>query len=210
MTNAAKLVASPRGRPPRAQAGQRRQQRRDEIMQHAAEIFAAAGIRAVTMDQLAERLGIAKVILYRFFSSREELIGSILEHTTAQLEALNTGPWKGLDHSIDRTLEVARGNSAGCRLVLKHCASDASYRSYYDRIHSGVIAAVEHRLGDEYPALREDPMRLALSAHAVAGFMVDVTLHWLESGEPRRDGEFRDWLRHSLAALYLHWLDRRP
>lgn len=199
-----------RGRPPRAEADARRAERQADLLARSAAIFASSGIRAVTMDQLAERLGLAKVIVYRFFPSRDELVVSILRESSDRLYALTQEPFQGLDHNLDRMLLVTRANAAGCRLVLRHCASDAEYRPFYDKVHDGIRDQVERLLAQRSKTLAADTMRLQLSSHAIAGFMIDATLHWLERDEPGRDREFRDWIRQSLRALYGTWLQASP
>jgi hypothetical protein len=53
-----------------------------------------------------------------------------------------------------------------------------------------------------------------LAAQAVAGFIIDAVLWWIEQGDPARDAEFYEWAWQSLATLYRHWehapLPRKP
>src|SRR5437660_9961390 len=52
---------------------------RERILNTAEELFYQEGIRAIGIDTVIERSGVAKMSLYRNFSSKEELIAAFLE-----------------------------------------------------------------------------------------------------------------------------------
>jgi AcrR family transcriptional regulator len=52
---------------------------RQRIIEEAAVMFRTYGIRAVTMDMLAARLGISKRTIYEVFSDKEELLNGVLK-----------------------------------------------------------------------------------------------------------------------------------
>lgn len=77
------------------------QARRDAIMEAAAELFEEVGYENSSMSELVKRLGGSKATVYRYFSSKEELLVAVVktyatEHwakATAELEAsLEGGP----------------------------------------------------------------------------------------------------------------------
>jgi AcrR family transcriptional regulator len=62
---------------------------RERILDTAYELFAQRGIRDVGVDELIERAGVAKATLYRYFSSKEDLVDAFLQ----QREELWTLGW---------------------------------------------------------------------------------------------------------------------
>src|SRR5262245_34834703 len=52
---------------------------REGIMGAAYELFSRNGIRAVGIDAVIERAGVARMTLYRHFNSKEELVLAFLE-----------------------------------------------------------------------------------------------------------------------------------
>ena len=48
------------------------------VLDAAYELFSAQGIRATTMSQLAERAGISRVWLYRYFDNRDAVVRALL------------------------------------------------------------------------------------------------------------------------------------
>jgi AcrR family transcriptional regulator len=52
---------------------------RDRLLDTAADLFYREGIRAIGVDLVVERSGVAKTSLYRHFRSKDELITAVLE-----------------------------------------------------------------------------------------------------------------------------------
>jgi len=55
---------------------------RHRIVEEAAIMFRTYGIRAVTMDMLANQMGISKRTIYEVFKDKEELLGGVLKWMT--------------------------------------------------------------------------------------------------------------------------------
>ena len=55
----------------------------DEIVRAAAAGFGEVGYRTATLDAIAERAGISKVTLYRYVSSKEDLLSLVVERIIA-------------------------------------------------------------------------------------------------------------------------------
>src|SRR5215208_2557308 len=62
---------------------------RDRILDSAYELFSRRGLRAVGIDEVIERAGVAKATLYRHFPSKDELALAFLDRR----EALWTKGW---------------------------------------------------------------------------------------------------------------------
>jgi AcrR family transcriptional regulator len=63
---------------------------RQKILEKAAEMFRYYGIRAVTMDMLASRMGISKRTIYEVFRDKEELLTGVLKWMQEKQNALLT------------------------------------------------------------------------------------------------------------------------
>lgn len=55
----------------------------DRILSKASELIYRLGLRAFTMDDIAKELGISKKTLYKYFSSKNQLIGEIVSCVVA-------------------------------------------------------------------------------------------------------------------------------
>lgn len=61
--------------------------RKDEIMKASAILFSRKSYHDVTMDEIAEEVGVAKGTLYLYFESKENLYLEIMEHTFEAIES---------------------------------------------------------------------------------------------------------------------------
>jgi AcrR family transcriptional regulator len=61
------------------QAASRESPVRERILETSYELFSQRGIRAVGVDELIERAGVAKASLYRHFPSKDDLVVAFLE-----------------------------------------------------------------------------------------------------------------------------------
>lgn len=52
---------------------------RERVLETAYELFSRRGIRAVGIDELIDRAGVAKATLYRHFPSKDDLVAAFLE-----------------------------------------------------------------------------------------------------------------------------------
>ncbi len=66
----------------------RRFRRRDEILRAATNLFFEKGYHEVTMEEIAEEMGVSKGTIYNYFSSKENLYLEILKESFEAIEAL--------------------------------------------------------------------------------------------------------------------------
>src|SRR5207302_5302944 len=74
--------------------------RRDALLDAAAELVAAGDVEAVSMEAVAERAGVSRPLVYKHFGNRSELLAAVYQRESALLHAELTA-----DVSAARTLE---------------------------------------------------------------------------------------------------------
>jgi AcrR family transcriptional regulator len=65
-----------------------RESRRQQIMDAALKLFASDGYGHCSISQLAASAGISKGLMYNYFTSKEDLLGEIIEHGLQEIMAL--------------------------------------------------------------------------------------------------------------------------
>ena len=73
----------------RARRGVRlpRKARREQLLASAQEVFVARGYHAAAMDEIAEKAGVSKPVLYQHFPSKLDLYLALLEQSSEELVA---------------------------------------------------------------------------------------------------------------------------
>lgn len=206
VADSARVTHLRRGRPPRGEAAARRQERARELARAAAFVLARQGVRATTMDSLAEALGVPKAVLYRYYPSKDELLHAILRRISDLWQDLQAQPWKGLSRNLQDVIALTRANPDEFLILARHCAVDPELRVYYDALHASIVTRTANLLARSSPSLARDDLMRGLCSQAVAGFLIDAVLWWIEYGARERDAAFVSWARQSLDSLYRRWM----
>ena len=90
-------LTPPRVRMPRAQ-------REEQILRVAEEVFAERGFQATTMEDIAERVGVTKPLIYEYFGSKEGLLSACITRARTQLRVASEAAWQAV--GADAPLEV--------------------------------------------------------------------------------------------------------
>jgi AcrR family transcriptional regulator len=141
--------AATAGPAPTSAAGARlpRDERRKQLLAAAQEVFVAAGYHAAGMDDIAERAGVSKPVLYQHFPSKLELYLALLD---TQAEALRA--------SVGRALAETDDNQQRVHAVL---SAYFDFIDGEDRGDDGAFRLIfETDLGND-PAVRERVARVA-------------------------------------------------
>ncbi len=119
-----------------------RRERRAQLLAAALEVFVAQGYHAAAMDDIAERAGVSKPVLYQHFPGKLELYLAILD---AACDAIIDNCRKALDSTHDNKLRVAAtidafyayvGHDTGAfRLVFESdLTNQPAVRGHIDRV----------------------------------------------------------------------------
>lgn len=90
---------------------------RERILQTAATLFYQEGVRAVGVDLVVERSGVAKTSLYRHFTTKDDLIVAFMEQEDAEY-------WAGWDSvTAQHTDDAGAEMQAHLRYIAEHIAA---------------------------------------------------------------------------------------
>lgn len=174
--------------------GVKGRQRQQQILEAAADLFAAHGYEKTTTQDIAQAVGVLKGSLYYYFNSKEELLFQII---SANHEALHRFVVADVDYTAVEGLEkIHLFTTRHIRFVLTHRAVSALYSQEIDVVraveswwHAIAEARREHEQflvelirqsqsrGDASPLL--DP---TLSGRAILS-MANSTLRWFREGD---------------------------
>jgi AcrR family transcriptional regulator len=111
--------------------------RRRQLLDAALEVFVARGYHAAAMDEIAERAGVSKPVLYQHFPGKQELYLALLDESVERL--------------IDGLRTALRSNADNRERV------NATFTAYFGYIaeHSGTFRLVFESDFTSEPAVRE-------------------------------------------------------
>lgn len=179
--------------------------RRAMLLGQAADALDAHGLRSVTIDAIAKHAGVAKVVLYRYFKSKDGLIDAVLAEMVEALLGVDAMPVENWSERLPHTLALARQKRAALRVLLRQAPHDPRFGRHVDHLHAVLaertICRIRAVLGEPV-AMAGDP---AMLAQIVSSFLLDAYLTWVDAGDPARDREFLDWLVASIRGMTLRW-----
>lgn len=178
--------------------------RRAAILTAAASAFATRGFADTSMDDVAAVAGITRLIVYRHFGTKEDLYTAVLQGVRDRLaeESARGRDARGESSAVRALLAVARDDTAGVTLLLRHAAREPQFERYAVEFREQVIAYAEQLMLDAHAPAR---VRTRWAAETLVSFVFEALLHWLEDGDPARDVEFLESVDASLPALVAAW-----
>jgi AcrR family transcriptional regulator len=185
---------------------------REKLFGAAIELIAESGLAATTVDQIAERAGVAKGTVYYNFGSKAALFAALLEYGVDRLAAAlrdaasGRPPLEALEAAVAAELAFIGEHESFARLLIAETwRSGGDWQRTARLIRERAIGVVADVLRDAVAAgdLRSD-LDTGTAASAVFGMVLTVALDWraLQPARPVADvhATLMDLLRGRLTA----------
>ena len=184
MTTPATRAAADGERVPRGSRLPRRA-RRAQLLESALEVFVAQGYHAAAMDDIAERAGVSKPVLYQHFPGKLELYLALLDRA---VDTVIDGTRAALESTEDNKQRVAATMSAffsyvaseqgEFRLVFESdLTNEPAVRQRIDRVTTECAGLIAHVIHDD-TGLPDEQSRLL--AVALVGMGEVSARFWLQ------------------------------
>lgn len=166
-----------------------REQRRDEVLAAAHEVFVAQGFHAAAMDEIAVRAGVSKPILYQHFPGKLDLYLALLERSSELLLAavqdalLSTTDNKSrVTATIQAYFDFVDNEHGGFRLLFENdLGNESAVRERLDRVNGQCAALIAEVIAED-TGLSDDESLLI--AAGLTGLAQTSARHWLREGRP--------------------------
>ena len=116
--------------------------RKEEIIKVAAKLFSKKSFHDVTMDDIADKVGVAKGTLYLYFSSKEKLYLEILEETFGSIESL-------LEKEVEKSDTASNKLKKVLKIVFNFYREHMDVLKIYSRDETHLIRE-HHELTEEW------------------------------------------------------------
>jgi AcrR family transcriptional regulator len=176
--------------------------RRLQLLQAAQDVFVAQGFHAAAMDDIADRAGVSKPVLYQHFPGKRELYLALLEEHVGQLADKVNEALAATDDNHERVqgavtayFEFIDAEGEAFRLVFESdLRNDADVRAIVDRGTEMCVEAIAEVIAADTGADKE---RALLLAAGLTGLSETSARWWL----PRKGTVSRDEAISLLTAL---------
>jgi AcrR family transcriptional regulator len=164
-----------------------RSARRKQLLAAAQQVFVAQGYHAAAMDDIAERAGVSKPVLYQHFPGKLELYLALLDtHCDALVEQVRAAMTATTDNK-ERVAGAIRAyfafvdhESEAFRLIFESdLRNDQSVRARVDQVERFCIAAITETIMADTGVSRA---RAELLAAGLVGAAVTSAQFWLAGG----------------------------
>ena len=164
-----------------------RSARRNQLLGAAQEVFVAQGYHAAAMDDIAERAGVSKPVLYQHFPGKLELYLALLDrHCDALVDAIRTA----LEATTDNKLRVlatteayfayVAAESGAFRLVFESdLTNESAVRERVEKVTRETATLVSKVIAEDTDLPEEEAMLLAVG---VCGLCQITARFWLAQG----------------------------
>ncbi|SNS02604.1 transcriptional regulator, TetR family [Geodermatophilus pulveris] len=188
-----------------------RDARRAQLLQAAQEVFVAQGFHAAAMDEIADRAGVSKPVLYQHFPGKRELYLALLEEQVTLLTDRVREAMEGTDDNRTRVngavgayFDFINAEGAAFRLVFESdLRNDDAVRELADRGHRACVEAIGEVIAADTGL---DGERALLLASGMTGLSEASARWWL----PRKGTVSRDEAVSLLTSLAWRGISRFP
>ncbi len=134
-----------------------RRERRAQLLSSALEIFVAQGYHAAAMDDIAERAGVSKPVLYQHFPGKLELYLALLDTSCDQIIencrvalAMTQDNKLRVGATMDAFFEYVANDSGAFRLVFESdLTNEPAVREHVERVTTECAALIAHVIADD-------------------------------------------------------------
>ncbi|WIM68490.1 TetR/AcrR family transcriptional regulator [Corynebacterium breve] len=165
--------------------------RREQLISVGREVFAERGVDGSSVEEIAQRAGVSKPVVYEHFGGKEGLYAVIVDREMLALErvitdALKDGPWRARIEQATMALLTYVEEETDAFLILVRDQVPGEERSYSTLLNTAV-SQVTHILGKAFEHRGLNPELAELYGQALVGMVSNTAQWWLDERKPEKE-----------------------
>lgn len=167
-------------------------QRRHQLIEVARGLFSERGFDSTSVEEIAQRAGVSKPVVYEHFGGKEGLYAVVVDREMETLLAMITSSLTQ-NRSRFRIQQVAlalltymEDRTEGFRILVRGTPT-AGETGKYSSLLTDAISQVEHLLASDFQRRDRDPALAPLYAQALVGMVTVTAQWWLDVREPSKE-----------------------
>ncbi len=168
------------------------QQRRTQLLDVSRTLFSERGFDATSIEEIANRAGVSKPIVYEHFGGKEGLYAVVVDREMQQLIDQITDSLVGdhprvlLEQAALAFLTYIENQPDGFRVLVRE-SPVASTTGTFASVIGDIASQVEHILAEQFKARGYNTRLAPLYSHALVGMVALVGQWWLDARKPARE-----------------------
>ncbi|HYK27912.1 MAG TPA: TetR/AcrR family transcriptional regulator [Streptosporangiaceae bacterium] len=162
--------------------------RRLQLLGAARDVFVAQGYHAAAMDEIAERAGVSKPVLYQHFPGKLDLYLALLDESATGLVKIVTNALSSTDDNRERVsaaieafYDYVAGEGEAFRLVFESdLSNEPAVRGRLDRAMSECADMVSQFIREDAGVGSDEAQLLGM---ALVGMAQVTARYWLSTGQ---------------------------
>ena len=167
-------------------------ERREQLVGVARSLFAERGYEATSIEEIAERAGVSKPVVYQHFGGKEGLYAVVVDREVQRLTAAIARSFDAerprliAIEAAENFLTYIEEHAEGFRVLVRDAPIGMTQGSFATVI-ADVAARSEALLRDEFSARGYDERAAPMYARMLVGAIALVGEWWLEEQQPDRE-----------------------
>jgi AcrR family transcriptional regulator len=167
-------------------------ERREQLLDIGRTLFAARGFDGTSVEEIADKAGVSKPVVYEHFGGKEGLYAVVVDREVRRLldriteSLVGNHPRELLEQAAGALLDYVEKDTDGFRILVRDSPVASSGGTFASMI-SDIATQVEHVLAGEFKARNYDPKLAGLYSQALVGMVALTGQWWLDARKPKRD-----------------------
>jgi AcrR family transcriptional regulator len=168
-------------------------ERRHQLINIARALFAERGYEGTSIEEVAQRAGVSKPVVYEHFGGKEGLYAVVVDR---EMSALLDGITSSLTNNrfrprVERVvlalLTYVEERTDGFRLMIRDAPASIASSGTYSSLLNDAVSQVASILAGDFSRRGLDPELAPLYAQALVGSVSMTAQWWLDAREPKKE-----------------------
>jgi AcrR family transcriptional regulator len=167
-------------------------ERREQLLDIGRSLFAQRGFDATSVEEIAQKAGVSKPVVYEHFGGKEGLYAVVVDREMSSLLDSITGaltstghPRELLERAALALLDYIEQSTDGFRILVRDSPVAQSTGSFASLI-SDAASQVEHIMVNQFKERGFDPKHAPMYAQMLVGMVALTGQWWLDARKPKK------------------------
>jgi AcrR family transcriptional regulator len=167
-------------------------ERREQLLDIGRSLFAQKGFDATSVEEIAQKAGVSKPVVYEHFGGKEGLYAVVVDREMRALLDAITGaltssghPRELLERAAFALLDYIESSTDGFRILVRDSPVAQSTGTFASLI-SDAASQVEHIMVNQFKMRGFDPKFAPMYAQMLVGMVALTGQWWLDARKPKK------------------------